>query len=81
MEFIKRLPQLFSGIFKKIKPGNEKLSFMFSSIRTKLIIAFLITMIPILILGLFSMNRSSSALKDMVRKSNLENIKKRPAFI
>ena len=33
-------------------------------------------MIPILILGLFSMNRSSSALKDMVRKSNLENIKK-----
>lgn len=76
MEFIKRLPQFFSGIFKKIKPGNEKLSFMFSSIRTKLIIAFLITMIPILILGLFSMNRSSSALKDMVRKSNLENIKK-----
>lgn len=46
-----------------------------SSIRTKLIGGFLITIIPIVLLGLFSYNSAFSSIKETAEKSSMETMK------
>jgi methyl-accepting chemotaxis protein len=45
------------------------------SIRSKLIASFLLTLIPIVLLGVFSYRESSNSIREMTRKSSMETIK------
>ena len=48
---------------------------LFSSIRTKLIAGFMITIIPIILLGIISYNRSFNSIKDSVTTASFETLK------
>ncbi len=55
--------------------GNIKNLGVFTSIKTQLIAAFMITIIPIILLGLISYNRAFQSIKDTATATSFETIK------
>ncbi len=66
----------FPKITKTVSSSSAKKLFRFDnwlfSIRTKLIAAFLVTLIPIILLGIFSYNSAFNSIKDTATKTSLE---------
>ncbi|MGI6623357.1 MAG: methyl-accepting chemotaxis protein [Acetivibrionales bacterium] len=59
----------------KYKLENLRKSGLFNSIRTKLIAGFLITIIPIVLLGYISYNNAFNSIKDTATKASFETLK------
>lgn len=45
------------------------------SIKNKLILAFLVTVIPIIMLGILSFNKAKESIEDIAKETSLESIK------
>lgn len=59
----------------KNKIGSIRSSRFFNSIRSKLIAGFLITIIPIILLGFISYNNAFNSIKDTATKASFETLK------
>jgi len=70
-----KLLNALSGVFQNAASFLSKKSGSLYSIRAKLIGAFLIAVVPIILLGVLSYNKSSSALKSSATLSAVETIK------
>ncbi len=73
MKLLKFSSKPFSDFFKfKNKAGSKRN--IFNSIRTRLIGAFLITVIPIVLLGYFSYDRAAKSIEETAKNTSLETI-------
>lgn len=59
----------------KINMHNSKWSSLFTSIRTRLITGFMITIIPIVLLGMISYNSAFNSIKDTATSASSETLK------
>jgi methyl-accepting chemotaxis protein len=63
------------GFFKRrAKPYSKKFS-LFTSIRTKLISGFMVTIVPIVLLGIISYNSAFNSIKDTATSTSFETLK------
>lgn len=74
MNLIKDLLQKATMRITSLFRGGTNRKERFVSIRMKLIIAFLIMIIPIAVLGITSMNQTTRSMKDMVYDSTIQSI-------
>ncbi len=74
MKILEDLSKTFSRLFSFRKNLSIK-SNVFFSIRIKLIAAFMVTIVPIILLGVSSFNGSFTALKDNATNTSLETMK------
>ncbi len=76
MRILKGIPQLFKklpGATGSVFSFLSKLNFL-SSIRAKLILAFMVTIIPVVVLGIASYTTSSGAVNDLAQKSTISSL-------
>jgi len=79
---IQKMKNFMNGALKNIHKHTEKYRSIsktnivnrFKSIKSKLISSFMVAIIPIIILGVFSFNSSYNALKDLASKSSIQTI-------
>lgn len=72
MELLKNVKKKISKSNQRKKPIKDN-SWLYS-IRTKLIAAFLVTIIPIILLGTFSYNSAFNSIRDTSEKTSLETM-------